>query len=288
MTADPQAPSDPGRGLVQNSGPIWNWFGQPWVGVVGTICSAIGIVLSIWFYYAGHRARSLSIYVNPVRTTIVKSGRTSELRVFSKDQEIKSDVSAVQLAIWNGGREPIKPEHVLSEIRIKTQPAVPILEATLRNISRSVTKLGLDTRDAANGSVTLNWRILEYMDGCSVQIVYLGGPEVQFTAAGTIEGQHQLHVLRPTRPPRPISATTTVALSFLFSLMLALGAAVLAELFALPPPLAARVHEKSGKHPQGFFRRYRRYLLQIASFVITSMIATYVVSEILAPPPFIF
>src|ERR1017187_2713509 len=119
MTADPQAPSDPGRGLVQNYGPIWNWFGPPWVGVVGTICSAIGIVLSIWFYYAGHRARSLSIYVNPVRPTIVKGGRTAELSVFSEDQEQSSAGRAAKLGLWTGGHEPIKPEHVLSEIRIK-------------------------------------------------------------------------------------------------------------------------------------------------------------------------
>src|ERR1035438_7385237 len=134
----PPAPPD-NAAAAKRPTSILVWFAaHPIVGFVGTVASVVGVVLAVVLYLASIRTRELSLYVNPSKTTIVKSGQSSDLHVLYRGTHVSTDVTALQVELWNAGKESIHPEHVLSPIILETTPRVPILEATIRHTSRSV------------------------------------------------------------------------------------------------------------------------------------------------------
>ena len=70
---------------------------------VGTIFWIIAIIITIYFSLEAKSERELKYYCHPVKATVVKTGQTSSLEVFCDDEKIESDVTAVQVAIWNNG-----------------------------------------------------------------------------------------------------------------------------------------------------------------------------------------
>ncbi len=128
---------------------------------------------------------------------MVKSGTASSLSVNFKGKAIASDITAAQIAIWNAGRMPIKRADVLRPVLIRlTTAGVPILEASLRKISREVTKVTLDETALAQNEIGVQFEILEQNDGCVIQIIYAGPPDVPFAVSGVIIGQHSPQELR--------------------------------------------------------------------------------------------
>jgi len=67
----------------------------------------------------------LSYAVNPTKTSIVKSGQSSDLHVLYKGQEVSADVTELQIAVWNKGRESIRAENFLTPITLTTSPSSP-------------------------------------------------------------------------------------------------------------------------------------------------------------------
>jgi hypothetical protein len=164
-------------------------FSNPWIGVLGSIFSVVGVGLAIYFYFGGARSRKLTYAVNPVKTIVVKAGEASTLRVLHGDQDIKGDVTAAQVAIWNDGTESIRPENVLSPISIVLRPSAPILEAKVRKVSRAVIGAAIDTSRLADGAVPVTWKILEHNDGAVIQLIFAGPTETDIAVDGTVEGQ---------------------------------------------------------------------------------------------------
>jgi hypothetical protein len=172
-------------------------FSNPWVGVLGTVFTIVGVGLAIYFYFGGARTRRLTYSVNPVKTIVVKAGEASTLRVLHGDQEIKGDITAAQVAIWNDGTESIRPENVLSPVRILLHPPVPILEAKIRKVSREVIGAALDTSRLSDGVVPVTWKILEHNDGAVIPLIFAGPTETDIAVEGTVEGQPTVSRLGP-------------------------------------------------------------------------------------------
>src|SRR5690348_13909732 len=117
---------------------ILGWLSRnPQLAVlIGLVLGVVSVVVSFVFGLIPLKARQLSWYVPPIRSTIVRSGKSSDLVVLYRAQPVKGDVSTAQIGIWNDGRESIKPEHVLEPIVVMTNPRVPILEAKIQYIAR--------------------------------------------------------------------------------------------------------------------------------------------------------
>ncbi len=147
---------------------------------------------AVFFYFGAQTSRELTFAVNPVRTTVVNAGGASAIRIFHNDQEIKSDVTAEQIEIWNAGKLPIRPDSVLEPVTLSLRPAAQILEVKIRKPARSATGFRVDTAGLASGKVGLSWRILEHDDGVVIQVLDTGRPGTKITVAGTIEGQHEI------------------------------------------------------------------------------------------------
>jgi hypothetical protein len=182
----------------KTSGPnrLFTFFGNPWVGIVGSVASILSLLLAVYFYYQGVSVRELVYYVNPARAIVVKQGTASRLAVSYDGRPLAQDVTAAQVAIWNSGRQAIRREAILQPVVIKTEPRVPILEATVRRKSREVVALDVDQAQLAEGQVSVSWNILEQGDGGVVQIVYAAGPDTQIQCVGVIEGQRGIRELR--------------------------------------------------------------------------------------------
>jgi hypothetical protein len=170
-------------------------FGKPLLvlfGIVGSIASVVSIPLAIYFYQETKQAPMLTYYIHPARAVVVKAGQASKLTVDFANKEVKGDITAVQVAIWNQGNSSIKKGGILKPIILQTENNAPILEATIRKISRDVINLSLDNGQADKGRVTLSWDILERNDGGIIQLIYIGGTDTAISMDGVIEGQSRI------------------------------------------------------------------------------------------------
>jgi hypothetical protein len=170
-------------------------FSNPWVGIIGSVASIVGVLLAVYFYFQSVRSPQLVYYVNPARAVVVKQGTASRLSILFDGRQISQDVTASQIAIWNRGREPIRQAAVLKPIIIQMDPRTPILEATIRKKSREVVNLQMEQIRLSEGEVSLKWNILEQGDGAVVQLVYAGGPGIKIRCDGVIEGQSRVKEL---------------------------------------------------------------------------------------------
>jgi len=176
-------------------GLLIQFFSNPMVGFVGTVASVIGVVLAIYFYLQGNKKRELTYYVRPVRTIVVKAEETPRLSVTYDGQQIRTDITAAQIAFWNRGHESIRKTNVLQPLIISTAGEVPILEVRISTLSRDVVGVQLDQSELERGRLSVSWDILEENDGGIVQIVFAGKPDLEITASAIIEGQREIRQL---------------------------------------------------------------------------------------------
>jgi len=154
---------------------FYAFFSNPWVGILGTAASTVGVFLAVYFYFQGASYPELVYFVDPLQTVVVKQGTASRLGVVFDGHPLTQDVTASQVAIWNRGRQAIRRAAILQAVTITTEPRAPILEVTIRRTSRDVVGFDLDRTRLAGGEVPLSWNILEQGDGAVVQLVYAAG-----------------------------------------------------------------------------------------------------------------
>jgi hypothetical protein len=194
----PPAPLDnAAAGKTKVHGKITQWFIQNPLAshAVSFLLGVLSFGATMYFGVQGVRTRELSLYVNPSKTTIVKSGQSSDLHIQYKGKDVSTDVTALQVELWNAGKESIRPEQILLPIILETTPKVPILEARIRHISRPLTQVVLDQSHIADGTVAVSWKILEHDDGAVIQFIIAGPAETSITASGAMEEQHTVEVL---------------------------------------------------------------------------------------------
>ena len=141
--------------------------------------------------------RELTFLVNPVRTTVVKAGQASRLKVSLEGRDLTNDITALQIAFWNAGRRPIRRSEILEPIVLSTGNDHPILEATLRKSSRQVTHIALGGTRVEHGDLGVSWDILESADGGVLQLIYEGDASVPLQIRGIVEGQRSILVRTP-------------------------------------------------------------------------------------------
>ena len=187
-TVEPALPEQPRSSSKASR--VRTFISHPLFHLSGWIIGLVSLILAFYFYFAGKEEPLLSYSVNPVRTPIVQAGQTTALRVTYGEQILTNNVTAVQVAIWNAGRRPIKYEDVLEPISLSISNT-QILEATIRKPGRTVTGVALGTNGLERGTVGVNWRILERNDGAVIQLIFAGRPLTKVSLDGTIVGQQR-------------------------------------------------------------------------------------------------
>jgi len=161
--------------------------------IAGHIIGIIGIAIGLFLWFISRQHPELSFSISPIRTNIVSSDATSKLRVYYGDREIKGELNAVQIAIWNNGNVPIRMSDTLSSIQLITKPPAPILELTLKQISRPEMRFASVESLFHEGKVPISWRIIEQDDGVIAQVTYEGNEWVDFSLVGSILNQRSPH-----------------------------------------------------------------------------------------------
>jgi len=177
----------------EQSGLLLKVAKNPLIVFISLVVTVLALILMVIFYFVSQETRELVYSVNPIKTQVVTMGKATGLEIIHNGINLgDTNITAVQVAIWNSGDLSIKPENILKKVVIQTVPQVRILEASIVNNSRDIEITGFmleDTPDTlANGEVPTAWRILEKNDGASIQLIYLGSPDVEVFLDGAIEG----------------------------------------------------------------------------------------------------
>ena len=197
-----------------------HWFYKHW-GLLLTII--IALTFGIWNLKLQFRMKKmpeLTYYVHPIKAVVLRRGEASTLRVFYRNQEINTDVTTTQVAIWNQGRMSIRTDNILSEVRLLTEPRVPILEATIRKQSRSIIGFVLDNSHFAEGIVPISWKILEQNDGAVIQLTYAGSPMTAIAVEGILENQPRIYEVKFSERIRSASEQFRAQISSLRSVVI--------------------------------------------------------------------
>jgi len=267
----PEPPEPPGSPTGRPEKPknrTLEWFSKnPVFGLIGFLIGIVSLAATVYFGWASLKSRDLSLTVNPTRTTIVKAGQSSDLHVLYKGQSVATDVTGLQVGIWNAGRESIRPEQILSPIILQTSPKVPILEVRLRHTSRPVCGIVLDGSHLEDGKVGVSWRILEHNDGAVVQFIVAGPSKTTVVGQGSVEADERIEAVT-------FAQRSDVFLGWRFLLMFLGGC--LAGTSSILVPFSVRPRSRS------FRRRYR--LLLVASLLLLVLVGTAIVLVYIPTP----
>lgn len=223
--------NQPGGGVRRN---LVRVLSNPVVGAVGTIGTVAGLVLTIVLYLQGQRYPELVYVTHPTPVVLAQPG--GQLKVEFKGQAVEADVLAIQIALWNQGKAPIRPEHVLTPLEVRLHPPVRVLEATVSKQSRDVVGLQItETTDLyQQGRVPVTFRILEQGDGGTIQVTYAGVRDVAPQIGGVIEGQAAPRNIgsRPKPPTSPQEYLERLEKRKIFVVVTLIAMAALTGVFA--------------------------------------------------------
>jgi hypothetical protein len=196
MHEDMEAADFKGMPTKPKGGRILEFFRQHpllgFLGCLGSIASIVALPYTV-FPWLGGPKRDLSYCIAPIRVPIVQSVKTSDVTVSYRGQPVSGNVTAVQIAIWNAGREPIRGDDLLTPVVLHTPEDVVMMEVAPLKITRDVIGFKLATTKAPSSAATLSWKILEHNDGVVLQVVYAGSVGVPLKLEGTIIGQQSPH-----------------------------------------------------------------------------------------------
>lgn len=165
--------------------------------LLGWIAAGISTAMAIYFHSQIREMPELTYSIKPVRGVVVRSDITSKIEIYYEKKKIETDITAVQVVLWNAGKRTIRKDDVMNPIIINTENNTPIIEAKIKSVTREVTGLGINTEEIKLGRVSVDWDILEQADGATIQIIYEGKTDLGISVSGIIEGQRQINYLEP-------------------------------------------------------------------------------------------
>lgn len=170
------------------------WFVGPTAAKINFFIGLFGIAFAIFTYWQTRLSPELTVAQQPVQTTIARSGELSRMTVQYDGRELKSDINATQIAIWNGGNKPILPSDVLDSVLLSLDAPSEILEVSVRKVSRQVVAPTVTVVGVAKRFVHFAFKILEPDDGVIVQITYSGKQGARVRATANVIGQSAIRI----------------------------------------------------------------------------------------------
>jgi hypothetical protein len=183
----------------------WAFTNHPAFQLASLLIGILGVVLACFFYFRGQRERKPLYVVQPTRNIVVNRALAvgKRITVLYDGQSLEAqNVTTLQCTFWNAGGEPIKGSDVLIPIRLSLPKDTEILDISVIKQSRpSIINFTAATEKGSKGertnTATLNFTILEKGDGATLQLVYVGTPEVPVTISGTVVGAEVAAVRTP-------------------------------------------------------------------------------------------
>ena len=168
---------------------------RPWVTAVGWfggICSIIAIPLAFYLTMGGP---NLTYYYSvDDKVKIIGHNEVSQLHIFHDeiDGEIRDELYLIKIRVWNAGKEPIRIQDIRNKLTINSMPAINILEAKVNDTNGSEVNFQIDTLEKSKGKIGLLFDVLEKDEGGTIQLLYIGGKEIEFVINGKVIGQDEI------------------------------------------------------------------------------------------------
>ena len=251
---------------------------HPLFNFTGWLCTVVGLIA----FFITLEKRELTFEVNPVRTAVVQSDASSEIKIIYQGKEVTGDITACQVAIWNAGKQSVKKENILEPITI-TLTNCQILEATIHRRSRDVCGTALDLANIQEGKIKINWGILEKNDGCAIQLIYAGPRNQPIQISGTIEGQKNISLYRPELEQHKPSERLPIWLQLFMYIIIGSGFLVFSVTAA---NLILEISNKVNGNPSKISKPLSQFILIIFGYGIIINFVTWWHSQ--QSPPFGF
>ena len=84
-----------------------------WHPSVPLALGILSLLVAIYIYRASKVYPELTYFVNPIRVALVRTGQVTDLETLYKRKKVEGNVTIAQIAVWNKGTQPIKPENIL-------------------------------------------------------------------------------------------------------------------------------------------------------------------------------
>lgn len=154
------------------------------------IFATVAILLAIFFYWSGQKSPNLTMYEFERKTIIASPQDTSQLKLFYKNREVKEEVVATQLVIWNSGSASVKKDMILEQVELVINSEnLKIFEVKINETTRKIIGFNIDQRGIKEGIIPISWKILEPGDGVLIQVIHTKKEGAEFSIQGIIEEQ---------------------------------------------------------------------------------------------------
>jgi hypothetical protein len=151
----------------------------------------ISTVLGIALYELSIKEPELTYAMNPDRQELDRPTFDQAFSFSYEGKPIDSNIVCIaEVAIWNNGKQSIKPTDILAPIALQVENGCKIVSVKIKRKSRDLCKIVASPPiDIGFSHTDLSWNILEHLDGCTIQIIYIGMPSAKITLTGAVEGQ---------------------------------------------------------------------------------------------------
>lgn len=196
-------------------------------GILGVVIGILGIVIGVavaWYFYRkAIKDRRPTFAVDPVNIEILRKENVADAPIVVQKhsgEEISGSLFATKFYFWNGGRESIRRDHVLQEIKLcarSEHEAFEILDVRILMETRpEIVRFNILSSSGDTRCVEMDFNILELNDGIAGQILFIGDPETNFYLTGAIEGVEDFFGI-PTSPQIREYMWDNVAPAFVFT-----------------------------------------------------------------------
>lgn len=153
----------------------------------------MGFISSLYFYEQTQKSRKPIFLYDPIKAEIFDKENINKapITVLKANGElVRNDVVSVKFFFWNEGEESIRTSNILEDIFIYLGDSESeILSFKLLSVSRELIDASLTHVESDNGEkIRIDFKILEYKDGMTGQIIYEGDKETELLIVGSIEG----------------------------------------------------------------------------------------------------
>jgi hypothetical protein len=159
-----------------------------WINIGGFIGTALGVVLSIYFYRRSIQRPIPTFAIDPLRVRIVdkSNASVSGLEVLHNGHPVNDkNVTATTVYFWNDGRLPLRRTDVLTPYSLWLNEDCEILDCRVVKISRAVCNPHVEN---VGIQVKLAFDVLEDIDAVAVQVIHAGVPETGIEFGGVAVG----------------------------------------------------------------------------------------------------
>ena len=164
-----------------------NFLQNNWVLFLTTICTIIGIPLSIYFYFKSKKEKMLRFEIKSNNIFKDFESIIGNVKVTCEDKSI-STLTITSILMWCDGKETIYDKDIATQMPliVKVKDGKEILEAKIISCNNQANNITLEKFE--NNSYKINFEYLDNKDGSIIQVVHTGNISKDIILNGKVKG----------------------------------------------------------------------------------------------------